>query len=105
LTRFKKKLASHSTKRAWIDGLKATTLQDFVAEVARARAIYDAKKKDSKTSKRIVSFSQRIAYYGKVLDVMVQHHPEYVSLAWGSLKFVFGVSGSNRIQVSLLNYS
>lgn len=92
LTRFKSKLASDSKKRAWIDNLKATTLQGVVAEVAKARAIYDAKKGDSKTSKLIVSFSQRVAYYGKVLDVMVQHHPEYVSLAWGTLKLVFGVS-------------
>jgi hypothetical protein len=105
LTRFKTKLTSYSTKRAWIDGLKATTLQDLVAEVAKARTIYDDKKKYPKTSKRIVSFSQRIAYYGKVLDVMVQHHPEYVSLAWGSLKFVFGVSDPTRMQTILLNCS
>ncbi|KAF2451986.1 hypothetical protein P171DRAFT_401874 [Karstenula rhodostoma CBS 690.94] len=90
LARFKKKLASHSEKRTRIDSLQATTLQDVVTEVAKARAIYDKKKGDSKTSKLIVSFSQRVAYYGKVLDVMVQHHPEYVSLAWGSLKLVFG---------------
>jgi len=25
------------------------------------------------------------------MDVLVQHHPEYVSLAWGAMKFIFGV--------------
>ena len=25
------------------------------------------------------------------MDVLVQHHPEYVSLAWGAMKLVFGV--------------
>ncbi|KAJ4351208.1 uncharacterized protein N0V89_006547 [Didymosphaeria variabile] len=89
--RFKKKLDSHSRKRAWIEGLKATTLQDVVDELTKARTIYEKKKGDSRIKKYIVSLSQRVAYYGKVLDVMVQHHPEYVSLAWGAMKLVFGV--------------
>jgi hypothetical protein len=72
--------------------LKATKLQDVIDEVAKAKAQYDHKKGDSKLSQFITSFSQRVAYYGKVLDVMVQHHPEYVSLAWGTLKFIFGVT-------------
>ena len=25
------------------------------------------------------------------MDVLVQHHPEYVALAWGAMKLVFGV--------------
>ena len=28
---------------------------------------------------------------GKVMDVLVQHHPEYVALAWGAMKLIFGV--------------
>lgn len=91
---FKKKLASHVERQAWIDDLKATTLQDVVAEVAKARAMYDKKKGVSETRNSILSFSKRINHYGKVLDVMVQHHPEYVSLAWGALKLVFGVCNS-----------
>lgn len=75
-----------------MDGLKATRLQDVIDDVTKAKAHYDRKKGDSKLYKRIISFSKRVAYYGKVLDVMVQHHPEYVSLAWGSLKLIFGVS-------------
>ena len=26
------------------------------------------------------------------MDVIVQHHPEYVALAWGAMKFLFKVS-------------
>jgi len=28
-------------------------------------------------------------FYAQVMDIMAQHHPEYVSLAWGLLKLVF----------------
>lgn len=30
-------------------------------------------------------------YYGGVLDALSQHHPEYVALAWGAVKFVLMV--------------
>lgn len=45
-----------------------------------------------KASKWLVALSERITYYGQIFDVLVQHHPEYVSLAWGTFKFVFTVS-------------
>lgn len=38
-----------------------------------------------------MEISKRVSYYGKVMDVLVQQHPEYVSLAWGTMKLVFGV--------------
>lgn len=31
-------------------------------------------------------------YYSPVFDMLTQHHPEYVALAWGSVKFVLMVS-------------
>jgi len=34
-------------------------------------------------------------YYAQIMDVMSQHHPEYVSLVWGLLKFIFVVRLSN----------
>ena len=85
-------MATQAPNDSWLDDLKATRLQDVIDDVAKAQAIYLDRKGDSKLYKRIVSFSRRVAYYGNVLDVMVQHHPEYVSLAWGSLKLVFGVN-------------
>lgn len=33
--------------------------------------------------------------YSDVLDVLAQHHPEYVSLVWGAFKFVFVVSNAS----------
>jgi len=31
-------------------------------------------------------------YYGNIFDVLAQHHPEYVALAWGAMKFLLVVS-------------
>ena len=31
-------------------------------------------------------------YYGQIMDMLAQHHPEYVSLGWGTFKFLFVVS-------------
>jgi hypothetical protein len=28
-------------------------------------------------------------YYANIFDVLAQHHPEYVALAWGAMKFLF----------------
>ena len=36
--------------------------------------------------------SAKILHYDNIFDVMVQHHPEYVSLAWGTFKLLFIVS-------------
>ncbi|KAH7311323.1 hypothetical protein B0I35DRAFT_437900 [Stachybotrys elegans] len=33
--------------------------------------------------------AEKIDYYSNVLDVLVQHHPEYVALVWGAMKFLF----------------
>jgi hypothetical protein len=40
----------------------------------------------------LLGLSEKIVHYGNVFDVLVQHHPEYVSLAWGTFKLVFTVS-------------
>lgn len=55
---------------------------------------------DSKSTAKswLYKFSRRIHYYSQVLDVMVQHHPEYVSLAWGTMKFLFIVGTPGPIR-------
>lgn len=63
-------------------------VQDTLMDAKRA---YDSKP-TSKACKWLAVFSSRLIYYGNVLDVLSQHHPEYVSLAWGAFKFLFIVS-------------
>jgi hypothetical protein len=43
--------------------------------------------------------SSWIMLYGQVLDVLSQHHPEYLALAWGSVKFILMV----RISPALID--
>jgi hypothetical protein len=45
-----------------------------------------------KARKWLDIFAGKVVYYGTVLDVMVQQYPQYVSLAWGAMKFLFMVS-------------
>ena len=66
-------------------------MHDVVDAVTMAQKRYESEHSRSKVRTCITEFSKRICYYGKVMDVLVQHHPEYVSLAWGAMKLVFGV--------------
>jgi hypothetical protein len=86
---FRTKLTADPKKRDAT--LVVTTLQDVLDEVSEAQSQYETKRLESRTRKCIVAFSKRVHYYGNVMDVVVQHHPEYASLAWGAMKIVFGV--------------
>ncbi|KAF5980922.1 hypothetical protein FCOIX_4568 [Fusarium coicis] len=68
---------------------KKSSLQDVEKAVSDAFAKYEAKSEASKTRKWLQKASESICHYGQVLDVFVQHHPEYVSLAWGLMKVMF----------------
>ncbi|KAF5616872.1 uncharacterized protein FTJAE_12864 [Fusarium tjaetaba] len=68
---------------------KKSSLQDVEKAVNDAFAKYEAKSEASKTRKWLQKASESICHYGQVLDVFVQHHPEYVSLAWGLMKVMF----------------
>jgi hypothetical protein len=46
---------------------------------------------NDKAKKWVNLFASRVTYYGAVLDTMAQHHPEYVALAWGAIKFIMTV--------------
>ncbi|KAF2868402.1 hypothetical protein BDV95DRAFT_579769 [Massariosphaeria phaeospora] len=87
---FKTKLTADPKKREYLDDLKAATLHEVLVEVSKAQAVYDAKRGSSQVRECILAFSKRVHHYGTVMDVMVQHHPEYASLAWGAMKIVFG---------------
>ena len=89
LEKLKKTSTKKWEKRRLI--LEATSLRDVLDLVAAAQDRYVNEHTKSKTRTCITELSKRVCYYGKVMDVLVQHHPEYVSLAWGAMKLVFGV--------------
>jgi hypothetical protein len=70
---------------------KATSLQDVESAVRAAQAKYNSVK-PTKARKWLGCVAGRLMHYSNVFDVLVQHHPEYVALAWGAMKFMFIVS-------------
>jgi hypothetical protein len=77
-----------SIPETWLGDIH--TIADAEEEVQRARRKYEAKPK-SAIRRLLGSFSLTMMRYAKILDVLVQHHPEYVSLAWGTTKLLFVV--------------
>ncbi|KAI0165437.1 hypothetical protein GGR52DRAFT_582020 [Hypoxylon sp. FL1284] len=59
----------------------ATRLEDVHKTVSDLLVKYKCKAETSKTRKWLQRASETICHYGPVLDVFVQHHPEYVSLS------------------------
>lgn len=72
----------------WLD--KQYTVLDVEQEVIRAKERYQAKS-NGRLRRWMAEFSSRVTYYGRILDMLVQHHPEYVSLVWGTTKMLFVV--------------
>ncbi|KEQ88968.1 hypothetical protein M438DRAFT_265093 [Aureobasidium pullulans EXF-150] len=64
-------------------------MEDILSAIRRTQAQHGLNRsKWDKTTKWLNLASSRIVYYSSVLDALAQHHPEYVSLAWGAIKFV-----------------
>ncbi|KAK1753317.1 hypothetical protein QBC47DRAFT_388193 [Echria macrotheca] len=73
-------------------GLKTeavSTIDEVLAAVQDAQREYHMSRGKGKAWKWITRLSSRILFYAEVMDVMSEHHPEYVSLAWGLVKLVF----------------
>lgn len=92
MTAFKSELSKDKTKLKWIADSKCSSLADILVSVTEARLQYEARKGDSKIRETLSDLSSKIHHYGAIMDVLVQHHPEYTSLAWGAMKVLFVVS-------------
>jgi predicted nucleotidyltransferase component of viral defense system len=66
-------------------------LRDVQESVAQSLAKYEASQTHTAARKWLHKVALRIQFYGNVLDVIAQQHPEYVSLAWGAIKFLLQV--------------
>jgi hypothetical protein len=85
--------ADHPSSSITTQWLKdAHTINDVEDEVRKAKLKYEAKPKGW-CRRWLGEFSLGIMHYASILDAIVQHHPEYVSLAWGTTKLLFVVSG------------
>jgi hypothetical protein len=81
----------HKTKTiAWIESRQS--LDEIRVEAQQVEANYAAASAPKKTVLQYMrKISAWIMLYGQVLDTLAQHHPEYVSLAWGAAKFLLMV--------------
>ena len=68
---------------------QASSILELQRLVADAQSKYTTDHGSGKVRKWLAKLSTRITHYGAILDVLVQHHPEYVALAWGAMKFLF----------------
>jgi hypothetical protein len=86
----KRKFVGDPEALDWIEGHKS--LDEIRTEAKDVETRYTATGATGwgvlQHMRRISSF---IVIYGQVLDTLSQHHPEYVALAWGALKFVLMV--------------
>lgn len=72
-------------------------MQDIQAVVESAFESYQQRRKSRALMEWLSKAASHIQFYGKVFDVVSQHHPEYVALGWGAVKFflmVFGLLSS-----------
>ena len=79
-----------------------STIEHVLSLVNEAKQNYDSRTQKQKASRWLAAFSSRIMYYGQILDSLAQHHPEYVALAWGTVKFVFVVCATGPLRKILL---
>ncbi|KAJ5697453.1 hypothetical protein N7488_011137 [Penicillium malachiteum] len=85
-----KKGTNDPDKKGRLEYINATTLDDVIYAVNQAKEYYTQNRSHSKIKRYLEHVSERIHYYGNVMDVLVQQHPEYVSLAWGMMKLLVG---------------
>lgn len=72
------------------------SLQDVQCAIRDCSARYEARKPDSKALKWLRQLSEKVIFYEGVVDVLIQQHPEAISLIWGGMKFFFVVSFSRK---------
>lgn len=69
-----------------------SSLSDIQESVTHSMKSYQSQRKKSKVSEVLVRLAHGVQFYGAIFDVLAQHHPEYVALAWGMMKFLVVVS-------------
>ncbi|OQV09703.1 hypothetical protein CLAIMM_13795 [Cladophialophora immunda] len=84
---FEEEFTRDGKKPDWIRA--QTSLGDVLDTVRKAQELYTATHKATATRRYVAALSTRVQNFGNVLDVLAQHHPEYVSLAWGAMRFLF----------------
>lgn len=79
-------------KKKRLQSIQATTLVELLDVIKDAQQKHRGSDQQGfRFRKHIEWVARRIDYYGNIMDVLVQQHPEYVALAWGTMKLLVGV--------------
>lgn len=68
------------------------SFEDVQQAVMNAGSNFEASHNNQKTRKWPRKISTRMQFYRNIMDLLAQHNPGYVALAWGTMKFFFVVS-------------
>lgn len=68
------------------------SLEEVREMAAEAMNRYHCSQTHAEAKMWLRKFSSTAHLYGDILDVFVQHHPEFVALAWGAMKLLLTVS-------------
>ncbi|KAG5659611.1 hypothetical protein KAF25_002170, partial [Fusarium avenaceum] len=79
------------------------SIQDIQILVRDSFIKYSDEKRFPKASKWLQRTISKVHHYGNIMDVLVQHHPEYVSLAWGAMKFVLVAAQNHEATICLIS--
>jgi hypothetical protein len=91
---FEESLTHDECKTLWLrDKADITDVQEALL---LAKQTYEKRSQQSKARKWIAKISQRVLHYGKIMDILANHHPEYVALVWGAMKFILTVQYQPR---------
>ncbi|KAI0153574.1 hypothetical protein BJ166DRAFT_533117 [Pestalotiopsis sp. NC0098] len=84
--KFGKDLSKDGRKIELVDSKES--LEEVREMAAKAMDKYNCSKTHSEAKMWLWKFSSTARLYGDILDVFVQHHPEFVALAWGAMKLL-----------------
>ncbi|KAL3605321.1 hypothetical protein FPOAC2_00264 [Fusarium poae] len=101
LNRFASDLTKDSEKVGLSQGF--SSIQDIQLLAQDSFAKYSDEKRFPKAKKWLQRVASKIHHYGNIMDVLVQHHPEYVSLAWGAMKIVLVSAQNHEATICLIS--
>jgi len=78
------------------DTLDRTTIRDVQEVIVEIKALWESENRP-KEEKLLTLLISRTIYLSNTMDVIIQGHPEYVGLAWGSLKVLILVRSTLSI--------
>lgn len=89
MDRFCREVTQDNRKVALV--ARTAHMEEIETIVIKAQRNFE-QSRNQKLRKWLDRVTRSIMYYGNIFNVLAQHHPEYVALAWGAMKFLFVVS-------------